>query len=158
MQTPSGLSRALRERQIPVRGAPAWRSTGSRGLEGRTKDLTMHFLTSARSSASPRRRTATSARSVAPAHPRGVPMTMDQEFSSSSERRPIEGGSGTGGSAARPKAFGTEISAGSEGGAGDGKLFVESGVVEQLIGLGTGTEDARPQPSPHALELLITPA
>lgn len=40
----------------------------------------------------------------------------------------------------------------------DSTLFVESGVVEQLLGLATGSEDARPQPSEHALELLLAPA
>jgi len=38
------------------------------------------------------------------------------------------------------------------------RLLVESGVVEQLLGLATGTEDARPQPSEHALQLLLAPA
>src|SRR5262249_5661100 len=37
-------------------------------------------------------------------------------------------------------------------------LLVESGVFPQLLGLSTGTEEARPQPSPHALWLLIAPA
>src|SRR5207248_1695356 len=40
----------------------------------------------------------------------------------------------------------------------DGRLFVESGVVEQLLGLATGTEEARPEPSERALELLLAPA
>ena len=40
----------------------------------------------------------------------------------------------------------------------DDRLLVESGVVEQLLGLATGTEDARPQQSQHALELLLAPA
>lgn len=37
-------------------------------------------------------------------------------------------------------------------------LLVESGVFPQLLGLSTGTEEAQPQPSPHALWLLIAPA
>lgn len=36
-------------------------------------------------------------------------------------------------------------------------LLVESGVFPQLLGLSTGTADAQPHPSPHALELLIAP-
>src|SRR5438046_3163589 len=37
-------------------------------------------------------------------------------------------------------------------------LLIESGVFPQLLGLSTGTEEARPRPSPHALSLLIAPA
>ena len=43
-------------------------------------------------------------------------------------------------------------------GAGGGGLLVESGVVQQLLGLATGTEDGGATPSENALELLLAPA
>src|SRR5690242_6600993 len=40
----------------------------------------------------------------------------------------------------------------------DGGVLLEPGVVEQLLGLSTGTEDAQITPSEQAVELLLGPA